>query len=112
MSSPPATDTLYKISFYAPPAATDAILQAMFDAGAGRIGNYDCCAWKTLGSGQYRPTSGSQPYHGQIGEVCTTEEYCVEMVCTAPHLAAALAALRDTHPYETPAYSYWPINRA
>ena len=43
---------LYKIEFYVPSSHLEAVKSAMFDAGAGRVGNYDCCSWQTSGEGQ------------------------------------------------------------
>ncbi len=101
--------TLFKICFYVPENDADAVKQALFVAGAGRIGNYDCCAWQVLGQGQFRPLAGSNPHIGAQGEIETVMEYRVEMICAEPHLAAALAALRAAHPYEEPAIDVWRL---
>lgn len=97
--------TIYKIEFYVPASHLDSVKMALFAAGAGRVGDYDCCAWQTRGQGQYRPLEGSQPYVGSTGEVETVDEYKVEMVCEEQHLKAALVAFRIAHPYEEPAHS-------
>lgn len=103
---------MYAISFYVPIDAAEAVKSALFAAGAGRIGAYDCCCWQCLGQGQFRPLAGSQPHLGSQDELTRLEELRVEMVCAEEHLAAAIAALRDSHPYETPAFAYWRINEA
>lgn len=95
---------MYKLGFYVPESHLESVKQALFEVGAGRIGNYDCCCWQALGVGQYRPLDGSQPYHGQQGKVETIGEYRVELVCADHLLPAAVAALRLAHPYEEPAY--------
>lgn len=77
----------------------------MFAAGAGRVGDYDSCAWQTLGQGQYRPLAGSNPYQGQTGIVEAAQEYKVEMVCEPDLVKAAIAALKEAHPYEEVAFS-------
>ena len=97
--------TLYKIEFYVPETHLEAVKTAMFAAGAGRVGDYDSCAWQTLGQGQFRPLQGSSPYLGQIGRVETEPEYKVEMVCAADLVAAVIAAMKLAHPYEEVAYS-------
>ena len=51
-------------SFYVPGSHVDSVCEALFTAGAGRIGDYDCCAFKTLGQGQFRPLQGADPYLG------------------------------------------------
>lgn len=95
---------MYKICFYVPASHLDAVKTAMFAAGAGRIAAYDACAWQVEGQGQFRPLAGSRPFIGQQGVIETVAEYKVEMVCDDAHVRAAVAALRQAHPYETPAY--------
>jgi hypothetical protein len=101
--------TLFKLCFYVPGKDAEAVKQAVFSAGAGRIGNYDSCAWQVLGQGQFRPLAGSNPHIGVQGEIETVKEYRVEMICAEQHLAAALAALRASHPYEEPAIDVWRL---
>lgn len=101
---------LFKISLTVPATHVEIVKDALFAAGAGRVGAYDRCAWQTSGSGQFRPLPGSNAFIGEIGAVERVEEYRVELVCVAGRLSAALAALVAAHPYETPAYEYWEIN--
>ena len=98
-------ETLLKIEFYVPESHLEPVKSAMFAAGAGRVGDYDSCAWQTLGQGQYRPLEGADPFQGDIGKVETEPEYKVEMVCREALIHAAISALRDAHPYEEVAYS-------
>ncbi len=95
---------MYKITVYIPDIHLEPVKQALFNAGAGTIGNYDCCAWQTLGTGQFRPLSGANPFLGQVGAVEQVLEYKVELVCAEDRLDAAIRALKAAHPYETPAY--------
>jgi hypothetical protein len=101
---------LYKIEYYVPESHLETTIKALFDAGAGRIGNYDCCCWKTAGTGQFRPLNGSSPYLGKTDSVEKVKEYKVELVCAGKFLKASIEAMKTAHPYETPAYHYWPIN--
>ncbi len=101
---------MYKLCFYVPTSHVDAVKRAVFEAGAGRIGDYDCCAWQVLGQGQFRPRSGSQPYLGETDRLESVPEYRVELVCEDERLAAALEALIAAHPYEEPAFQYWRVN--
>ncbi len=94
----------YGIAVYVPSEHLERIKQAMFEAGAGRIGDYDCCVWQISGQGQFRPLSGSQPFLGTQGRLETVEEYRVEMVCKADVIEPVVAALKAAHPYEQPAY--------
>lgn len=100
---------MYKITFYVPEEHLELVKNALFLKGAGKIGNYECCAWQTLGTGQYRPLSGSQPYLGSKEQIEKVKEYLVEMVCEDCCLQAVLNELIRIHPYETPAYTVWKI---
>ena len=96
---------LYKIELYVPESHLDAVKTAMFEAGAGRVGNYDCCAWQTRGGGQFRPLNGSTPFLGNQGQIETVIEYKLELVCEEPCLKSVIAALKRAHPYEEVAYT-------
>ncbi len=95
---------MYLISFYVPETHLERVKDALFEKGAGRIGNYDCCAWQTKGKGQFRPLKGSLPFSGIHERLEKTEEYKVEMVCKNELLKDVLKALIHAHPYEEPAY--------
>ncbi len=95
---------MYKISFFVPNASAEGVKSAMFKAGAGRIGRYECCCWQTAGSGQFRPLEGSDPAVGAIGVLERVPELKIEMVCHDEVLEASIAALRGAHPYEEPAF--------
>tara|TARA_B110000503_G_scaffold22630_1_gene35166 strand:+ start:717 stop:1034 length:318 start_codon:yes stop_codon:yes gene_type:complete len=100
---------MYKLVFFVPVSHVDAVKQAVFDAGAGCIGDYEYCSWQVLGEGQFRPLQGSSPYQGQVGELEKVEEYRVEMVCADEVIQGAVRALLTSHPYEEPAYDVWPL---
>jgi len=100
---------MYQIVFYVPVSHLESVKEALFKAGAGKVGDYDSCAWQTLGQGQFRPLEGSAPFIGQAGEVETVDEYRVELVCEKDVLKAAIVAMIAAHPYEEPAYSVWPL---
>ena len=99
-----------KIEFYVPESHLGTVKRAMFGAGAGKIGNYDSCCWQIKGFGEFRPLEGANPHSGTPGEVERDAEWKVEMVCADELLGKALAALKQAHPYETPAYQYWEVN--
>ncbi len=95
---------MYKLTFYVPETHLDAVKSALFAAGAGRVGDYDSCAWQVKGQGQFRPLAGSQPFVGTQGVVEMVDEFRVELVCGEAYIRAAVAALKQAHPYEEPAY--------
>lgn len=100
---------MVKITVYIPAEVLEPVKTAMFDAGAGRLGNYEHCSWQVLGEGQFRPLPGSSPYVGQEGDVETAAEYRVEMVCEESKAKAVIAAMKQAHPYEVPAYDVLSI---
>jgi hypothetical protein len=100
---------MYKICFYVPESHLEKVKEALFTAGAGRIGDYDHCCWQTLGIGQFRPLAGSSPHIGAQGRLETLDEYKVEMVCDDRFIDAAVRALREAHPYEEPAFDVWKL---
>ncbi|WP_264652233.1 YqfO family protein [Pseudomonas sp. JUb96] len=100
---------MYKLAFFVPPSHVEEVKASVFAAGGGRIGDYDCCAWQVLGQGQFRPLDGSQPFIGQAGMVEQVEEWRVELVVADALIASVVAALKQSHPYETPAYEVWPL---
>ncbi|GGO78531.1 hypothetical protein GCM10011348_10660 [Marinobacterium nitratireducens] len=100
---------MYKLCFFVPDANLEAVKQAVFDAGAGRIGDYDSCCWQTRGTGQFRPLAGSNPHIGEQGALEQLEEWKVEVVCANDRIDAAIAALKLAHPYEEVAYDVWRL---
>ena len=100
---------MYKFCFYVPATHLEAVKNAVFATGAGRIGAYDNCCWQVGGEGQFRPLAGSSPFLGAEGAVESVAEYKVELVCSDEVIAAAVAALKAAHPYEEPAYQVWKL---
>ena len=95
---------MYKIIFYVPLTHAEPVKNAMFAVGAGRIGNYSCCAWQVLGEGQFIPLEGNDAYIGQKNTLTKVQEYKVEMFCDDKYIRDVIQALKTTHPYEQPAY--------
>ena len=100
---------MFKICFYVPVSHLNNVKQAMFTKGAGKVGNYDCCAWQTLGEGQFIPLQGSNAFVGSQDQLETVNEYKVEMVCDNTYVKDVIKALKESHPYEEPAYHVWQI---
>lgn len=92
-----------------PESHLDSVKQALFASGAGKVGNYDCCAWQTEGQGQYRPLAESKPFVGDANNLQTLKEFKVEMVCEKHLLTKAVAALKQAHPYEEVAFALLAI---
>lgn len=100
---------MYKLAFFVPAEYREKVKAAIFATGAGRIGHYDSCCWEVAGTGQFRALAGSNPFIGQQGVVETVAEYRVELVCEDHLIAAAVQALRQSHPYEEPAFDVWKL---
>ncbi len=97
-----------KLVVYVPTEARDAVLEAMWDAGAGHIGNYDRCSFRVEGTGTFRPLDGADPYSGTKGELANEDEYRVEVIVPRRSVGAVVRALLDAHPYEEVAYDVFP----
>ncbi len=101
---------MYKICVYVPENSVETVKSALFEAGAGRIGNYDSCCWQTEGIGQFRPLDGSNPAIGTLGEVEHIKETKIELVCADEYIQDAVQAMRTAHPYEEPAFDVWELS--
>lgn len=95
---------MYKLCFFVPAAFAEKVKQAVFETGAGRLGNYENCAWQTSGQGQFKPLAAANPFIGSKGQLEHVEELRVELLCTEDNVRNAVAALKQAHPYECPAY--------
>lgn len=98
-----------KIEIFIPEEAIDALREALHQAGAGRIGNYDHCISITPVTGYWRPLEGSHAYLGQVGELTSGSEYKVEVNCPLEAAGRALQAIRRVHPYEEPVINVLPL---
>ena len=94
----------YKLVTFVPESAVDAVAAALSAIGAGRIGNYSACSFRSPGVGTFFGEPGSDPAVGEAGRLQTAAETRLEMVVPIGRAAAAVEALRATHPYETPAF--------
>jgi hypothetical protein len=93
-----------KLVFFVPETHLEVVKAAVFEAGAGRIGDYENCCWQTFGTGQFKPMPGATPFIGQNGQLELVSEYRVELVCDDAYVKDAVLALRCAHPYEEPAF--------
>jgi structural toxin protein (hemagglutinin/hemolysin) RtxA len=96
---------MYMFFVYIPESYVEEVKQAMFSAGAGKIGNYSCCSWQVKGEGQFCPEVGSDAYIGQVGIIEKIVEYKVAVVCENEEVVRnVIMAMKRAHPYEMPAY--------
>jgi dinuclear metal center YbgI/SA1388 family protein len=89
---------------FVPPEAVDSVSKALFAIGAGTIGRYRGCSFRSAGLGTFLPGDGSSPVVGRIGRHEQVDEVRLEMLLQPGGAAAAVAALLAAHPYEEPAF--------
>jgi hypothetical protein len=92
-----------------PTDALEATRDAVFEAGAGRIGEYERCSWYTAGTGTFVGGEETAPAIGEAGQEEHVPELRVETVVPDELVEDAVAALRAAHPYEEPAYDVYPL---
>ena len=100
---------MYKLNFFVPSENKEAVKNALFACGAGRYENYECCAFETLGTGQFKPIDNANPHIGSLDRLEQVEEYKVEMICKEELIKEAIAVLKESHPYEEVAYEVFKI---
>ncbi len=100
---------LDKWVIYVPRENAEAVQAAVFEAGAGHIGDYSHCSWSVSGIGQFLPHDGASPAVGSVGTVERAAEDRFEVVAPARARAAVLAAMRAAHPYEEPAFDIFAL---
>ena len=101
---------MYVLVYYVPEEALEKTKNALFDAGAGSIGNYSKCSWQVKGEGQFLPHVLSSPYSGSRGELSMVSEYRVEMSLSDELKDKVIDVLKEVHPYETAAYHLVKVN--
>lgn len=97
-------DVQYKLVTFVPEADLDRLSRALFDAGAGRIGNYSACSFRSVGTGTFFGEAGTNPAVGQSGRLEQVVEVRLETLVPIARLEPVLRALRAAHPYEEPAF--------
>jgi hypothetical protein len=98
-----------KLVVFVPAEALDRVRDALFDAGAGRIGGYERCSWYTDGTGTFRGGEGTRPAIGEAGREERVPELRLETVFCAEHREQVVEALRRAHPYEQPAFDVYEL---
>jgi dinuclear metal center YbgI/SA1388 family protein len=99
-----ADEAFDKLVVFVPAVDAQRLVDALAEAGAGAVGDYDRCAWTTEGLGTFRPLAGADPTIGRVGEIEQVVETRIEMVVPSRRRRAVLEALRVRHPYEEPAF--------
>lgn len=102
-------ETKYKIVVFIPLKKADELTFAMASSGAGNIGNYSVCSFRTKGTGTFRGGKNSKPAIGRKGKFEQVEEVKLEMLCSLKDLAEVTRSVYDVHPYEEPAIEVYEL---
>ena len=98
-----------KLVVFVPREALDTVRDALFAAGAGRIGDYERCSWYTEGTGTFLGGEGTAPDVGRPGREERVAELRLETVFPVDRQDEVVAALRRAHPYEEPAFDVYEL---
>jgi dinuclear metal center YbgI/SA1388 family protein len=108
----PQENALLKLVVFVPEASAETVRQALFHAGAGHIGEYDSCSFNTKGEGTFRPGKDCRPYCGEPGKLHHEKEIRIETILPAFRKQATRQALLSVHPYQEPAFDFYPLNNS
>jgi len=98
-----------KLVVFVPADALDEVRDAVFAAGAGRIGDYERCSWYTEGTGTFFGGESTSPTVGERGQEERLPELRLETVYPVEREADVVRALREAHPYEEPAFDLYVL---
>jgi len=105
----PKTECLIKLVTFVPVEQAENVRTALFEAGAGHIGNYDSCSYNLKGEGTFRGGENTNPFVGESGKIHTEQEIRLETILPAYIKDKVVNALKKAHPYEEVAYDLYPL---
>jgi dinuclear metal center YbgI/SA1388 family protein len=105
----PKSEFLNQVTVYCPSAYVDKVRDAMFQAGAGSIGDYDRCSFNLVGEGTFRPGSDAMPFIGEKGQDHSEPETKIELLVEKRLSRSVVEAAANVHPYEEMAYFITPL---
>ena len=108
----PKKEMLLKLVTFCPPSHADQVRIALFEAGAGHIGNYDQCSYNLQGKGSFRGSDETHPFAGQKNMLHFEEETRIEVIVPAYLERQVVSAMKKNHPYEEVAYDLYPLANA
>ena len=103
---------LLKLVTFVPEQQAENVRQALFAAGAGTIGDYDCCSFNSRGEGTFRAAAGANPFVGEIGKMHTEPEIRIEVILKKELKNQIVSALQKSHPYEEPAFDLYELENS
>jgi dinuclear metal center YbgI/SA1388 family protein len=108
----PLQNILLKLITFVPSEYAESVRNALFNAGAGNIGNYDSCSFNSVGEGTFRGEEQTHPFTGKIGEFHTEKEIKIETILPVYKKTSVMRALLNSHPYEEPAYDFYALSNS
>lgn len=105
----PKYQVLQKVVVFVPTHHADKVRNAMFDAGAGRVGDYKEASFNIHGTGTYKPMEGANPFEGSVGERSEVDEVRIEVLTSKHSTNAVIHAMKSAHPYEEVAYEIYAV---
>ncbi len=102
-------DPWYKLTVFVPVGYEDRLRQALGDMGLGLIGRYSHCSFAGRGEGTYQALPGAKPFRGEIAKLSRAAESRLEILAPGSRLKAAVARMKEVHPYEEVAYDLYPL---
>lgn len=106
----PLEGKLIKLVAFIPEKFADKVRTALFEAGAGNIGNYSSCSYNSSGTGTFKGNSDSNPFVGEKGELHSEKEIRIETIVPNHLLSKVVSCMLKSHPYEEVAYDLYPLN--
>lgn len=104
------TEKLKKLVVFVPKTHEEQVAKALFDAGAGHIGEYSHCSFRVEGAGTFLPSDTTKPFVGQPGRLERAEEVRIETIVPDSIERKAVQAMLKAHPYEEVAYDLYPLD--
>lgn len=108
----PKSNNLLKLVTFVPNEQAETVRNALFNAGAGHIGNYDSCSYNTEGYGTFKALNNANPFVGEIQEMHTENEVRIELILPSYIKSSVTRALLAVHPYEEPTFDFYPLENS
>jgi len=106
----PVRGKLKKLVVFVPLEHAEKVRQAIFENGAGVIGNYDSCSFNAEGRGSFRAGDGTDPFVGRQGQIHYEPEVRIETIFPDHEKGRVITAMLQAHPYEEVAYDIYPLD--
>ena len=105
----PSRNKLNKLVTFCPLEFAEKVRMSLFNAGAGHIGNYDCCSYNIHGQGTFRASDDAKPFVGEINKLHYEDEMRIEVIFPSFLEKELIRTLIENHPYEEVAYDIYSL---